>query len=214
MKRLFFAFSLLCVLLPAFFFVPAPAQAEQLIKLEPGMRLLRGTAGQGEVSYDALVSYLSPEQLPGSIQEELKARLVSYAGDSKQFDSLVVYIWDSPWFHAQNRPPNYVIDFSKIVAPAKAKGDFDAPVCNEEGCLLIGYSFFVSGSNATWKQDFELRSRKTGFVRVPLSNNQDFQVEIQTVSGKKICDDGVPNGDDCIRRFEWRKFGLALLPPS
>jgi hypothetical protein len=204
-------------LLLAVFFAPLPGRADQLMKLPPEMRLLRGTTDQGEVSYDAVVSRMQFDQLPGAVQDEVKAKILGYAGDLKQLNAVLVYFWDGPWFHSQNLPPNYVVDFSAIKPAEKLAPALTDPPCNDEGCLVAGYTYFTNSATGAgaWKQDFELRSTKTNFARVNLSDGKNFQVEIRSYSNKPACaPDGVQTDQGCLRRFSWRKFGLAALPPQ
>jgi hypothetical protein len=174
--------------------------------------LCGGLTDQGEVSQNVEVKKITVDRLPTVVIEEIQAKLLEYTTDTQQLGNIVAYSWDSAWFHEQGKPPNYVIDFSHVKIP-KDSSPTAEPLCNSEGCLLEGYTFVA---NAIWKQDFELRSQSTSFVRIDDSDGQNYQVEIHTLSNAGDCvksqDIGTDNG--CLRRFSWHKFGLSSLSPS
>jgi hypothetical protein len=193
--------------------LPSPGQAEHLMNVPPEMRLVRGSPDQGEASFNAVVARVSPDILPDAVQEEIKTRLLIATGDVKQMSNLVVYSWDAPWFHDQSLPPNYLIDFTSITPPESRASSLADPPCNDEGCLLAGYTFTTG---KVWRQDFDMRATKVVFVPVPISRtNKDYRMEIRTLSNKDDCQlDGAETGQGCLRRFIWRKFGLSVIPPS
>ena len=189
---------------------PISGHAENLMKVPPEMRLLRGTPDQGEASLNAVVTQMAPDQLPDNVQEEVKVKLIEYTGNIKQLANLVVYSWDAPWFHAQNHPPNYLISFASIQPEEKLAVSLTSLPCNDEGCLLVGYA---SGGDGVWRQDFDMRAVKIDFVQVPASNKKDYQLEIHTLSHKDNCEkDGAQTKRGCMRKFSWRKLGLTVLP--
>jgi hypothetical protein len=191
---------------------PAAGWTEDLMKLPPEMRLVRGATDMGEVSENATVSSITSDQLPDAVRQDVEAKLLHYAGNLKQEGSPLVYVWDAPWFHQQGLPPNYIIDFSAIQPTASLTPAMTDPPCTGEGCLMVGYTYVTA--NTSWHQDFELRSAKTDFVPVESADDKNYQLVIRTVSGKTDCTNGSETTKGCLRQFTWRKFGLSIIPPG
>lgn len=189
---------------------PNLVNAEQLMKLPPEMMLVRGTSDMGEVSTNVSVQRIDANRLPEAVIEQVKAHVMSYLGDFKQAGSVTAYVWSSPYFEAKKVPPNYIIDYSTLPAVSKDLGN---PACDEAGCELVGYTYVDKNG---WKQDFETTSLRTTFTKMAdPSGGDNFTVVIDTLSNKNDCaEDGRATKKGCVRRFTWRKFGLAVLPPD
>lgn len=191
--------------------LPIAGQAENLMQLSPEMRLVRGSSDQGEASYDAVVKKISVDQLPDSVKEDVKAQLLRYTGDINKISDVLVYSWDSPWFHDQKLPPNYLINFAAVQPSPKLLPSLKDPPCNDEGCLVVGYTFSTGKS---WQQDFDMRASKVSFVQVPTGGGSNYQMEIRTLSKRDNCNrDGQDTKQGCFRRFSWRKYGLSVVMP-
>jgi len=197
------------------------AAAEQLMKLAPETRLMRGDLDEDKIVENVVVAAINPIQLPDSIQDDLKDKLLRCGGDSKQMESLLVYSWQSAWHREHKSSLSYLVDFSSL-PPVVKQGVGVAvdgqkcllgDVCTDEGCLLMGYSP-VPGK-VIWNQDFEVRSTHTQLVAVPASKTKN-SLEIRILSNKKDCAQakGIQTKKGCLRRFAWRKFGLSTIDPQ
>lgn len=191
--------------------IPGVSAAEQLMNMPPEMRLMRAQPDTGELATDAVASPVTPDQLPERIQEELKANILRFTGDPAQIANVTIYAWNSPWLSAQGRPPNILVSYLPIQPAMKAGSADDRAGCDDEGCEVVGYMF----NDDHWQQDFELRARAISFVRQPLSDPNHYTLQITTLSTPGTCpQDGSQSKTGCLRRFAWRNFGLAVLPPS
>jgi hypothetical protein len=184
---------------------------EQLVRMSPDMHFRYGKADTGETSQNVTVNPADIASLPDYIQERIRGLLFMCAGDTNQQNNVRVYTWSGDRHAKKGLPPNIVIDFNGVKASANAAKCVDRPICNAEGCLV--YGFTPTDANA-WEQDFEIRSTRIGFITTAAPTGTSSRTELQTLSNKADClqSGGAKTPNGCLRRFEWRNYGLKVLP--
>jgi|GEM_PF-3404135 len=190
----------------------SPSSAEDLVKLSPEMRLSRGSADQGESSENVDLFQVKAEELPPSIAEEVKASTLICFGSQAAISSIRIYGWRSDKNKKQGLRPNLIVDYTGL-APLTAQQKCTAhPLCDSQGCVIKGYAATAQGPG--WVQDFELRA--TRLIFTTSTQSQKKRTGINTLSNIKDCvkTNGKETDGGCLKRYEWRTFGLSQLSPN
>lgn len=199
------------ILALTFVIFAAPLKAEQLMVVSPQARLNKASQDSGQSSQNVSISAVKISNLPKYIQDRVNAMVYACTADAKQLSNINAYAWSSDRHASRALPPNYIIDLSAVKAADNAQACGQGPVCNDEGCLVLGYTAMDASS---WKKDFEIRSTDLSFLQIN-GNDQNKTFEIQTVSNNENCTDvgGIKTNKGCVRRFIWRDYGLKSVPP-
>lgn len=199
--------------------------AEQLMMIPPEMRLKRGTSEINEASSHVTITQLHASQLPSFILSALKARVFTCGLDQGLIGKVTAYSWTSDWSRSHHHPPSYLIDFNSLANESTNEqpptNDMIAPdsnckiesVCNKEGCLIYG---FTATSAKRWKQDFELRANAFQFIEEKEQDDEKrTHIVTNAIKDKEECQASggkYYKGNNCLRWFAWRSYGLSALP--
>lgn len=192
----------------------AAAAEENLMRISPEMRLKRGDVNNsGDAVLNVTITKINTDSLPELLKQNIKGTLMMCGEDPDRIDTVRSYAWTSAHHVDQGLGPNFIVEFTPLPPKTAPSTCMQGKICDQEGCLLQGY---VPVEANSWKQDFELRSLRLGFPTTLAADGINHKTALQILSYKADCKEanGTLANGGCLRNFDWRNFGLRVIPPS